>query len=110
MSGLMQSALLGVAIKSTAVLGAAWLLNIFLRGRSPALRHVVWTAAATAVLVLPFLSVSLPVLRVPAPGLLPPSTLAAFDATGSDRLVSASAAPVAKAGAPGPRQPAAHPV
>jgi TonB family protein len=55
----------GLALKSTAVLACAWLISTLLRRRSAALRHLVWTAAAVAVLVLPFLSVSLPVLRVP---------------------------------------------
>ena len=64
------SILLSVALKSTAVLGAAWLLAWALRGRSAAARHLVWTAAAAAVLALPFLSVSLPALDVPASGVL----------------------------------------
>ena len=61
-----------VALKSTVVLGAAWLAAWALRGRSAALRHLVWTAAAAAVLALPFLSASLPALRVPASGALLP--------------------------------------
>src|SRR5260370_33094964 len=56
---------IGAALKSTAVLGAAWLFTFLLRGRSAAVRHLVWTAAAAAVLSLPFLSVSLPALSVP---------------------------------------------
>jgi TonB family protein len=59
-----------VALKSTVVLGGAWLAAWALRGRSAALRHLVWTAAAAAVLALPFLSASLPALRVPASGAL----------------------------------------
>ena len=59
-----------MALKSTVVLGAAWLAAWALRGRSAALRHLVWTAAAAAVLALPFLSASLPALRVPASGAL----------------------------------------
>ena len=50
----------GVALKSTAVLGLAWLVTILLRLRSAALRHLVWTAAAAAVLAMPFLSLTLP--------------------------------------------------
>ena len=61
-----------VALKSTVVLGAAWLAAWALRGRSAALRHLVWTAAAAAVLALPFLSAGLPALRVPASGALLP--------------------------------------
>ena len=40
------------ALKSTVVLGVAWLAAWALRGRSAALRHLVWTAAA-AVMTLP---------------------------------------------------------
>ena len=66
------SIFVSAALKSTVVLGAAWLTAWALRGRSAALRHLVWTAAAAAVLALPFLSASLPALRVPAfGGLLP---------------------------------------
>src|SRR5581483_64659 len=56
--------LTGAAIKSTVVLGAAWLLTNGLRRRSAAARHLVWTAAAAALLALPLLSLSLPALRV----------------------------------------------
>src|SRR5664280_2458949 len=58
----------GAALKSTAVLGAAWLAAWALRGRSAALRHLAWSAAAAAVVALPFLLASLPALRVPAFG------------------------------------------
>ncbi len=66
------SIFVSAALKSTAVLGAASLAAWALRGRSAALRHLVWTAAAAAVLALPFLSVSLPALRLPASGALLP--------------------------------------
>ena len=66
------SIFMSAALKSTVVLGAAWLAAWALRGRSAALRHLVWTAAAAAVLALPFLSASLPALRVPASGALLP--------------------------------------
>jgi TonB family protein len=59
------SILMSAALKSTVVLGAAWMLALLLRGRSAAARHLVWTAAAAAVLALPLLSVSLPALHVP---------------------------------------------
>jgi TonB family protein len=53
------------ALKSTVVLGLAWVATVLLRRRSAAARHLVWTAALAAVLALPFLSVGLPELRVP---------------------------------------------
>jgi TonB family protein len=64
------SIFVSVALKSTVVLGAAWLAAGAFRGRSAASRHLVWTAAAAAVLALPFLSAGLPALRVPASGAL----------------------------------------
>jgi TonB family protein len=56
--------LLGAALKSTCVLAAAWLLALALRRQSAAARHLVWTACAAALLVLPLFSISLPALRV----------------------------------------------
>src|SRR3954466_7982339 len=61
----------GVAFKSTVVLGVAWIAAFLLRGRSAAARHLVWTAASAAVLALPFLSASLPVIPLPG-GPAPP--------------------------------------
>jgi len=60
------TAIVGATLKSTALLGAAWLVSFLLRRRSAAARHLVWTAAAAALLALPFLSLSLPALPVPA--------------------------------------------
>jgi TonB family protein len=59
------SLFLSAAIKSTALLGVAWIQAFLLRRRSSAARHLIWTAAAAAVLALPFLSASLPALRIP---------------------------------------------
>jgi hypothetical protein len=56
--------LLGAALKSMVVISAAWMLAFALRRQSAAARHLVWTAAATALLALPLLSVSMPALRV----------------------------------------------
>ena len=57
---------MGAALKSTVVLSAAWVAAFVLRRRSAAARHLVWTAAAAAVLALPWLSISMPAWRVPA--------------------------------------------
>ena len=78
------SIFLSAALKSTVVLGSAWLAAWALRGRSAALRHLVWTAAA--VLALPFLSASLPAWRVPASGALLP-----FDPAVVFRVASSAA-------------------
>src|SRR5437660_4613246 len=92
MTGWNQSAwfamCVGVALKSTIVLGAAWMAAFLLRARSAAARHLVWTAAAAAVLALPFFSVSLPALRVPLGGALLPEATVLFQTTaamGADR-------------------------
>src|SRR5437763_9790223 len=53
------------AVKGTIVLAAASLIAWALRKRSAAARHLVWTAAAAALLALPILSLTLPVMRVP---------------------------------------------
>lgn len=73
----------GVALKSTAVLGIAWLGSLLLRGRSAASRHLLWTAAAVAVLALPLFSVSVPALRVPSFGRLAPGIAVLFETTAS---------------------------
>jgi TonB family protein len=97
--------LAGLALKSTAVLASACLITLFLRGRSAAVRHLVWTAASAAVLMLPLLSVSLPALRVPLPaGATGP---AAFQVFASARVPQGphstqTALPVRKAGAAAP--------
>lgn len=85
-SGSAWPILVNAALKSTLVLGAAWMVAFLLRGRSAAARHVVWTAAAAAVLALPFLSVSLPILRLPvADGVVPADSGLTFrvDSTGA---------------------------
>ncbi|MEI9974140.1 MAG: M56 family metallopeptidase [Ignavibacteriota bacterium] len=65
------SIFLGAALKSTVVLGAAWLLTRTLRQRSAATRHLVWTGATAALLALPLLFVSMPKLAVPTGSLAP---------------------------------------
>jgi len=56
--------LASAALKSTLVLGVAWIISTLLRRRSAAARHLVWTASAAALLALPLLSLMLPALRV----------------------------------------------
>ena len=59
------SGLLLFALRATVVLLAAWGATYLLRRGSAATRHLVWTAAVTAVLVLPLLSIALPRWNVP---------------------------------------------
>ena len=67
------SLFVGAALKSTVVLGAAWLVTMVLRGRSAAALHLVWTAGSAALLMLPLLSLAIPAVRVTVPNaLLPP--------------------------------------
>jgi TonB family protein len=53
------------AMKSTAVLAFAWLVAVLLRGKSAALRHVIWCLGFAGLLALPILSVVLPVFSLP---------------------------------------------
>src|SRR4051794_28337555 len=57
--------MLAAAAKGTMVLAVASAIAWTLRKRSAAARHLMWTAAAAAVLSLPILSLTLPVLQVP---------------------------------------------
>jgi TonB family protein len=58
-------AMTGFAIKSIAVLLVAWLITLAMRNRSAASRHLVWLAAAAALLMLPLLSITLPQFAIP---------------------------------------------
>ncbi|MEO8373174.1 MAG: M56 family metallopeptidase, partial [Candidatus Solibacter sp.] len=88
--------LASAALKSTLVLGVAFLLSTLLRRRSAAARHIVWTASAAALLALPLLSIMLPALRVRvANRVLPADTNLIF------RTSSAAPAPVSGAATAG---------
>jgi TonB family protein len=90
--------LASAALKSTLVLGVAWILSTLLRRRSAAARHMVWTASAAALVALPLLSLVLPALRVRlANHVLPSDTTLVFR--------TSSAAPAAVSGAATPGQP-----
>src|ERR1017187_63327 len=85
--------LASAALKSTLVLGAAWLMTYILRGRSAAARHMVWTAAAAALVALPFLSVGLPALHLPlANAVLPADAGLVFRATAATAAPGGGAA------------------
>jgi len=94
LGGLAMPILVSAALKSTFVLGAAWLIALALGRRSAAARHLVWTAAAAALLALPLLSVALPSLRLgPGGGLLPANLGLVFQVTGTAREGAAPQAP-----------------
>src|SRR5438105_2601251 len=97
---------IGVALKSTVVLGVARFAAFLLRGRSAAARHLVWTAAAAAVLALPFLSASLPALRVPGAGALAPGVSVVFQTTATTLADAADARSSQRTGGLRPGQPA----
>jgi TonB family protein len=104
LSGLAMAVLVSAALKSTLVLGAAWMFSLALRRRSAAARHLVWTAAAAALLALPLLSISLPSLRLGGGGGLLPANLGlVFHATGTAGVKAAAPLPAA----PGTAVPAA---
>ena len=58
--------LLETALKSAAVLAAAWLIVIVLRAKSAAVRHLVWCIAFAGVLAMPVLTSVVPALSMPS--------------------------------------------
>jgi beta-lactamase regulating signal transducer with metallopeptidase domain len=59
------SLIVQIAIKSAVVIGVARIIVALLRGKSAALRHLIWSVAFAGVLTLPLFSIALPALRVP---------------------------------------------
>jgi TonB family protein len=70
--------MLPFAIKSTLILAVATLAAFGMRRRSAASRHLVWTAAAAALLTLPLLTRTLPTLRVPVASTGPTAVFQVF--------------------------------
>jgi TonB family protein len=95
----------GVSVKSTLVLGVAWLIAFALRRRSAAMRHLVWTAAAAAVLTVPFFSLWLPALRVPSATTIAPAVAAFFEATATVNSDSATGRLPRRSGVVSPNGP-----
>lgn len=52
--------MLDIAIKITALFGAAWAASFLLRGRAASIRHAVWTGLMAAALLLPILGALAP--------------------------------------------------
>ena len=82
----MFTVLANVAIKSVAVLGAAWLVTLAMRGRSAAARHLVWIATAAALLALPLLTVLLPRVEMPGTAALVSAPLLSTTVTASPAI------------------------
>jgi TonB family protein len=57
--------IISLALKSIVLLSLASLISLFMRRNSAAVRHLVWTVAFAGLLLLPFLSVSLPAFSLP---------------------------------------------
>src|ERR1035441_282336 len=92
--------LASAALKSTLVLGAAWLMAYILRGRSAAARHTVWTVSAWGLVWLPFLSVGLPALHLPlANAVLPADAGLVFRATAATAAAPAGGVAAVRQGA-----------
>jgi len=94
----MFSILVAASLKSFVVLALAWMASLLLRRSSAAKRHLVWVAAAIALLALPFLSESLPHLSIPAAVVFEPATFTAASAALHDAYYS-DASPVPPRGA-----------
>src|SRR5690349_16000685 len=96
------STMAGAALKGTVVLGAAWLAAFAMRRRSAAARHLVWTAAAAAVLAIPFLQAGLPALSLPAETWIPRNTGLVFQVLGTAReaIAQPSVSPASLTGHP----------
>jgi TonB family protein len=73
--------MIAIAWKATAILIAAWCAAGCLHRRSAALRHFIWTAACTALLVLPLLSMAPTARSLPAAAIEAPAAAITVHAT-----------------------------
>jgi TonB family protein len=90
----MFTILIGTAIKSMAVLAAAFIVAFLMRGRSAASRHLVWIAAAVALLALPLLSTLMPQLQVPGTSVLISTPMFSATVTGTEASKTAPSAAI----------------
>ncbi|HZT31249.1 MAG TPA: TonB family protein [Bryobacteraceae bacterium] len=67
--------LLDVSLKASLLLAATWPVRLVLRRRPAAVRHLIWTASACGLLLLPLLAACLPAWRVAVPSAVLPSGL-----------------------------------
>jgi TonB family protein len=99
--------LAGLAIKSTSVLAAAWLIRWALEKQSAALRHTLWATTFAALAALLLFSVWLPALdvKVPAKLLEPATTLVVHNTHAANRAGAAGQGEAHAVGVshPGPR-------
>ncbi|MBI4893184.1 MAG: TonB family protein [Acidobacteria bacterium] len=96
----MSGFLLAMAWKAAAIFGLAWAASMVMRRATAASRHMMWTAAAVAVLLAPVLSVSVPAWEVA----LPAGVTFSMTAQGTDVPAEAPAGgAVRTAGAAAPR-------
>ena len=97
--------LASAALKSTLVLGVAWLIVWLLRGRTAGARHMVWTASAAALVALPLLTVALPALRVRVANAVLPADVGLVFRTTAATAAPAGGAAVAQQAAASRRAP-----
>ena len=91
--------LVDAALKGSIVLAVAAVVAWILRRRSAAVRHLVWTAAAAALIALPILTATLPALRVPVTPDGPMTVFRVFATSRSASPAVSSAAPAIPAAA-----------
>jgi TonB family protein len=89
--------LVDAALKGSIVLAVAMAATWILRKRSAAVRHLVWTAAAAALIALPLLTATLPALRVPVAPEGPMTVFRVFASSRSSAPTVSAAAPAAPA-------------